>query len=415
MKTLYLECKMGAAGDMLTAALLELLPDSKAFIDKMNSLGLDGVEISAEKVSVMGICGTRMHVAVNGQEEVSEDVPGHHHEHHHHEHEEHHREHHHHEHDHEHHSTSLHDIEHIISHMPVSEKVKNDANAVYRIIAQAEAEVHGTAAGHIHFHEVGTLDAVADVVGACLLMEMLSPDKVVVSPVHVGSGHVRCAHGILPVPAPATANILRGVPTYGGEAEGELCTPTGAALLKYFADDFGSMPVIRTEAVGIGMGHKEFERLNCVRAFMGTENDKTDRICELVCNLDDMTGEDIGFAVETLLGAGAADVFTTPIYMKKNRPAVMLTVLCTEQQRETVLPLIFKHTSTLGVRERSCERYLLERTESIVSTGYGDIRVKKSFGYGVERVKPEYDDVSRIAADNGLSIGEIKRLTKNNR
>ena len=175
------------------------------------------------------------------------------------------------------------------------------------------------------------------------------------------------------------------------------------------------MPVIRTEAVGIGMGHKEFERLNCVRAFMGTENDKTDRICELVCNLDDMTGEDIGFAVETLLGAGAADVFTTPIYMKKNRPAVMLTVLCTEQQRETVLPLIFKHTSTLGVRERSCERYLLERTESIVSTGYGDIRVKKSFGYGVERVKPEYDDVSRIAADNGLSIGEIKRLTKNNR
>jgi len=405
MKTLYLECKMGAAGDMLTAALLELLPDRKAFLDKMNALGLEGVDITAEKAEMQGIFGTRIHVHIHGEEEISEDIHEHHHnenEHRHEHHYEHHKEHHHH--------SSLHDIEHIISNMPISEKVREDARSVYRLIADAEADVHGRKVDEIHFHEVGTLDAVVDVVGVCMLMEMLSPDRVVVSPVHVGSGYVRCAHGILPVPAPATAYILRGVPSYGGEIEGELCTPTGAALLKYFADEFGTMPVMKTEAVGYGMGHKEFSRLNCVRAFWGENEDKTDRICELVCNLDDMTGEDIGFAVETLLAAGAADVFTTPISMKKNRPAVMLTVLCREEQREAILPLIFRHTSTIGVREKLCERYVLEREECTVHTKFGDIRVKKSGGYGVTRIKPEYDDISHIAAENGLSLDEVRKL-----
>lgn len=421
MKTLYLECGMGAAGDMLTAALLELLPDSGEFIGKMNSLGLEGVEVSAEKTPMQGILGTRIHVKIKGEEERSEDADSHHHHehhHHHHDHEHHHNHGHEHEHHHHHghhHHTSLHDIEHLISHMPLSDKVKSDSAAVYRLIAEAESAAHGRSVEEIHFHEVGTLDAVADVVGVCLLMEMLAPERVVVSPVHVGSGHVHCAHGILPVPAPATAHILQGVPTYGGDIRGELCTPTGAALLKYFADSFGKMPMMTTEKIGYGLGHKEFERMNCVRAFLGETEDKSEQIAELICNLDDMTGEEIGFAVETLLDEGALDVFTTPIGMKKSRPAVMLTVLCRADMRERLLKLIFKHTTTIGVREHLCERYVLGRAVSSVVTPHGVVGMKRSSGYGVTRIKPEYEDIARIAKEKGMSLTDVKRLVEDHK
>lgn len=243
MKTLYLELNMGAAGDMLTAALLELADDRQAFIDKMNSIGLTGVRVSAEPSVKCGITGTYMRVTVNGEEEESVDAnhSGHSHEHphvheheHEHEHTHHHDHEHEHEHEHEHHHSSVRDIEDIINGLDISDRVREDAIAVYRIIADAESRVHGRPVTDIHFHEVGTMDAIADVVGVCLLMESLSPDQVLASPVHTGSGFVRCAHGILPVPAPATALILEGIPTFGGQVKGELCTPTGAALLKHF-------------------------------------------------------------------------------------------------------------------------------------------------------------------------------------
>ena len=183
------------------------------------------------------------------------------------------------------------DIEHMISHLNVSDRVKENAKAVYRLIAEAECQVHGRDMEHIHFHEVGTLDAVADVVGNCLLMEMLGIEKVYASPVHVGSGTVKCAHGVLPVPAPATARILQGIPIYSEDIKGELCTPTGAALLKHFVSEFGSMPAMIVEKDGYGMGTKEFARANCVRVMLGETEDKADDVIEISTNLDDMTAE----------------------------------------------------------------------------------------------------------------------------
>ena len=420
MQTLYLECGMGAAGDMLTAALLELLPDRSIFIDKMNALGLPGVSVAAERIAKQGIMGTQMHILIDGQEEESADDSAHHaHEHHHpHEHEhahEHEHEHHHdHEHDrgHAHHHASMQDITDMIGGLELSDAVKQKALAVYQLIAEAESHAHGCDVSEIHFHEVGTKDAVADIVGVCLLMEMLAPERVIVSPVHVGSGHVRCAHGILPVPAPATAYILRGVPICTGGIRGELCTPTGAALLKAFADEFAPMPVMRISQTGYGFGKKEFRRLNCVRAFLGEIDAPRERVAEIVCNLDDMTGEEIAFAQELLLQNGALDVFTTPVLMKKGRPAVMLTCLCRPEQRETMTALIFRHTSTLGVRIHFCERDTLKRYTEQTETEYGAVRIKCAEGFGVKREKPEYDDLARIAAEQSLSVREVTEIVR---
>ena len=240
MRTLYIECNMGAAGDMLTAALLELIPDKDAFIERINKLGIPKVNVKYEPSVKCGITGTHMVVTIDGEEEESVDFHGHHQTHdHEHEHE------HHHDHDHDHHHHSgMHEITHVVEDLNVSDKVKKDILGVYQLIAEAESHVHGTPVEQVHFHEVGMMDAVADITAVCLLMEMIDPDKVVVSPINVGSGQVKTQHGILPVPAPATAYILKGVPSYSNGISGEMCTPTGAALLKHFATSFGNMPVI---------------------------------------------------------------------------------------------------------------------------------------------------------------------------
>lgn len=281
MRTLYLDCGMGAAGDMLTAALYELLDknEREAFINQVNGLGLENVKISAEKMMKCGIVGTHMTVEIGGIEEDA--IHEHHHDHEHsHEHEHHHDHEHHHEHEHSHghdhahahHHSSLHDIKHIINNMNVSDFVKENAIQIYKLIAEAESVAHDKDIYEIHFHEVGTMDAIVDVTSVCILMEKLGIQKVVASPVHVGSGHVHCAHGILPVPAPATAYILKGVPIYGGGIKGELCTPTGAAILKHFVSSFSDMPVMITEQIGYGMGKKDFTAANCVRAMLGETN-----------------------------------------------------------------------------------------------------------------------------------------------
>ena len=407
MRTLYLDCSMGAAGDMLTAALLELIPGKEEFINRINTLGIPGVTVVAEKASKCGINGTHISVKVNGTEE-DEDMHSHdHHDHHDHEHDHNHDHDHEHEHEHSHHHSGMDDITHIVSGLSIPEKVKNDVLAVYSLIAEAESHAHGVSVKEIHFHEVGTMDAIADVTAVCLLMDILKADEVVVSPVHVGSGSVKCAHGILPVPAPATAYILKGVPIYGGEIKSELCTPTGAALLKHFATKFDEMPIMKTEAIGYGMGKKDFERANCVRVFLGEKDDERDMVLELCGNLDDMTPEAIGFAEEELLKNGALDVFTTPSQMKKSRPGVLLTVLCKEEKKDEIVGLIFKHTSTIGIRETKCRRYVLDRSIETISTKYGEVKKKISSGYGVRREKYEYDDISRIARDNDLTIDQV--------
>lgn len=446
MKTLYLECAMGAAGDMLTAALLELTGDKQAFIDKMNALGLPGVSVAAEPAVKCGITGTHVTVTVDGVEEEAgeahehehhhdhdhdhhhdHDHPDHDHEHHHeHEHEhEHDHEHehgHHHDHDHEHehdhhhghhHHASVADIEALINGLAVSDRVKADAKAVYALIADAESCVHGRPVTDIHFHEVGTLDAVADVVGVCLLMEQLSPDQIIASPVHTGSGHVHCAHGILPVPAPATALILEGIPSYGGQVRGELCTPTGAALLKHFASRFGDRPVMAVQAIGYGMGKKDFDQANCVRAFLGESEGKQDTITRLECNLDDMTGEDLGFAMEQLFAAGARDVYTQSIGMKKNRPGVLLSVLCLPQDADRLAAVMMKHTTTLGIRRQDLGRYILQRKEETVSTEYGPVRLKRASGMGADRAKPEYEDIAALAKELNLPLETVREAVRN--
>ena len=414
MKTLYLECGMGAAGDMLTAALLELIPDRQAFIDRMNGLGLPGVTVEAETSVKCGITGTHVRVLVEGEEEESHDEHDHgyehHHEHeHHHDHDHEHHDHDHHDHNHSHHHASAADITGIIDGLNLPEKVKEDAKAVYQLIAEAESQVHGRPVTEIHFHEVGTMDAVADVVGVCLLMHEIAPEQVIVSPVHTGAGHVHCAHGILPVPAPATAFILTGIPTYGGQVQGELCTPTGAALLKHFATRFGDRPVMAVQAVGYGMGKKDFERANCVRAFLGESEGKREAITKLECNVDDMTAEDIGFAMEQLFEAGARDVFTQPIGMKKCRPGTLLSVICLPEDADTLAEVLMKHTTTLGIRRQDMSRYTLERTERTVRTAYGDIRVKHASGMGMEREKPEYEDVAGRAREHRVSLETVRK------
>ena len=427
MKTLYIDCGMGAAGDMLTAALLELLPDQEAFLEELNGIGIPGVQVKKERVAKCGIQGTHMVVTVDGAEEEAHDyhvMPEHghdhhehdHHEHDHHEHDHHehdHHEHDHHEHDHhEHHHSSMQDIREIVEQLSLPKEVQEDVLAVYSLIAEAESHAHGAPVTEIHFHEVGTKDAIADVAAVCLLMHKLSPQEVVVSPIHVGSGHVHCAHGILPVPAPATAYILQGVPIYGGRIRGELCTPTGAALLKHFATRFGDMPVMTTEAIGYGMGKKDFEIANCVRVLYGETADSNDVVYELSCNVDDMTAEAVGFAMEQLLERGALEVYTVPIGMKKSRPGTMLRVMCRQDDRERMARAMFKYTTTIGVRESRTKRYVLDRSIEAVNTPYGEIRYKKSSGYGVERMKYEYEDLARIAREQSISIEAARALVE---
>lgn len=429
MKSIFLDCGMGAAGDMISAALLELHPEPADFINRLNQIGLDGVHISTEKMIKCGITCSHMSVKIDGKEEESHDVPehSHHHEEHHHEdhykdhhyeehhHEDHYEDHHYEEHHHEehhehHHHSSMDEITHQIDHLRVSPKVKKDTLAVYEIIAQAESKVHDTPVSQIHFHEVGTKDAIADIVTVCMLMEELKIDKVYASPIHVGSGHVKCAHGILPVPAPATANILRGIPTYSGDIQGELCTPTGAALLKYFVSAFGAQPVMKVKKIGYGCGKKDFERANCVRALIGETNEKAEQIVELQCNLDDCTAENIGFAMERLFEEGALDVYTIPIGMKKNRAGILLTCMCKENDKDKMISLLFKHTTTLGIREYISHRYTLQRKLEEVDTPYGTVHVKKVSGFGVARQKAEYDDLAKIAREHELSIEEVRSM-----
>ena len=421
MKILYLDCGMGAAGDMLAGALLELLPDPDAFVQELNGLGIPGVSFRRETAEKCGIRGTHLSVTVHGEEEESIDCdPGHAHMHDHthdhghvhaHDHDHAHAHSHGHEHGHHHHS-SLHDIEHIVcGHLPIPERVKQQVMAVYRLIAEAESHAHGVPVTEIHFHEVGTLDAVADITAVCLLMDRLSPDEVVASPVHVGSGQVKCAHGILPVPAPATAYILRDVPIYGGSIRGELCTPTGAALLRHFVTRFGDMPPMHTQAIGYGMGKKDFAAANCVRAMLGEgAGQGGDRVWTLACNVDDMTAEAVGFAMERLFDCGALDVYTVPIGMKKSRPGTMLCVLCRPEAKDAMLDCLFRYTTTIGVRELALQRHVLDRRVTTLDTPYGPVRRKEVRGRGAERYKYEYEDLARIAREKGVSLAEAASL-----
>ena len=403
---------MGVAGDMLTAALISLFDDVSQKEKELNNIGIPNVEFVLEDSSKCGVCGKHMKVLVKGQEEP-DSYYVHEHEHLHdyeHAHE--------HEHSHEethHHHNKLYDIEDIIENLNLSKEIKSDIREVFQLLAEAESKVHGEPVSEIHFHEVGNYDAIADITAVCYLMHELDIDKVVFSPINVGGGTVKCAHGILPVPAPATALLLEGIPSYESEnIRSELCTPTGAALARYFAFDFTSQPVMTVKKIGYGMGEKDFPQGNFVRAIYGECSDEyeNDQIVGLSCNIDDMTPEEIGFATDQLFESGAVEVYTIPADMKKNRPGVVLSCMCRIDNRENMLKALFKHTTTIGVRETVCNRYVLSRKIDAMETPYGKVHVKEASGYDVKRKKLEYDDISGIARRTGKSIFDIKEELK---
>ncbi len=399
LKVLYLECNMGNAGDMMMSALSELIPDPDRFISKLNSLELPSVHVHRSRAIKAGISGTKIDVLINDKEELSEDV---------------HISEHGHKHDNT-HTHSNHDhvnmlsITNMIDGLDVSDFVKKNAKAVYKIIAEAESKVHQSTVNEVHFHEVGTMDAIMDIVGVCMLMEEISPNLILSSPINVGKGYVKCAHGILPIPAPATVNILKGMPMYNSDIEGELCTPTGAALIKHFAGSFGKMPVMTVKEIGYGLGKKDFSVCNCVRAFLGEieTGETNEEVVELIANIDDMVGEAIGFAVDVLFENGALDVFNVPVQMKKNRPGNMLVCICRTNDADKMAKLILKHTTTFGVRKKICERYILSRDSTKFRTKYGDVRIKTGFGYGITKSKFEYEDMAFIAKNNRIPLSQV--------
>jgi uncharacterized protein (TIGR00299 family) protein len=401
MKTLYLECSMGAAGDMLTAALYELLGnnDKKTFLKQINSLGFNNISITVQSIEKNVIKGTKIHVKIHGHEEYEKNSyhTGH-------------------NHSYKYSHTNLKTIGNIISKLKVSKKVKDNAVNIYNIIAKAEAKAHRKPVTQIHFHEVGEIDAIIDIVSVCLLLDKISPNEIISSPINIGKGHLHCTHGILSVPAPATANILYNIPIYTNEYEGELCTPTGAAIIKHFVSSFGQMPIMRIKKIGYGMGTRKIEIPNCVRAFLGESDKDTDTtssaIVQLQCNLDDITGEALSFASELLLEKGALDVFYTSIQMKKNRPGILFTCICEMEKTDFFAKLILEYTSTFGVRKTICERYILNRKTSVQKTTYGNIRIKTGEGFGIKKSKPEFEDIAKVARMKNKTFDEIKKNIK---
>ncbi len=399
MKTLYLDCQMGASGDMIAGALLELAGDRERTLAELNAIGIPGVVFEAVKTSKCGIAATHLSVLVNGREEGAVGLRHHHgngaHDHcHHHEH------------------RTLGDMLAVVDALPLAPDVASRARDVYSLLAKAESRAHGREVGEIHFHEVGAMDAVADIVAACWLLGRTGADEVVASPVNVGSGTVMCAHGELPVPAPATALLLEGVPTYSdGVIRGELTTPTGAALLKSFASRFAAQPPMVVESIGYGAGARDFPRANFVRAMLGVSCEgSAGSVLELRFNVDDMTGEELAFASGRIFQAGALDVSFAGVVMKKGRPGHIACVVCRPADRDAVVRAIFANTSTLGVREMLCRRYELERTVDSVRLADGtEIRRKTSSGYGVRRAKWEADDVAAYAVRNAMSLAEAAR------
>lgn len=393
MRTLYVECKMGVAGDMLSAALLDLYDDPQKVVEELNEIGIPKVKYRLDDDEKCGIVGKHLTVLIDGKEETIGDNDCYSK-----------------KQDHIHHHHSLYEIEDIIESLNISKDIKSDIREVYELIAQAESKVHKRPVNEIHFHEIGNLDAIADITATCYLLHGLDLEKIIVSPINVGGGTVMCEHGVLPVPAPATAALLTGVPSYESETiRSELCTPTGAALVKYFAFEFAAQPVMTVKKIGYGMGKKNFPQANCVRAVLGETPENVDQVVELFCNVDDMTAEEIGFATEAIFDAGALEVYTTPIVMKKGRPAALLSCMCRLPDRDKILQAVFANTTTIGVREHVSNRYILSREIIKKDSPYGEIRVKRSFGYNVERTKFEYDDLSGIAKRTGKSVLDLKR------
>ncbi|MBO4992600.1 MAG: nickel pincer cofactor biosynthesis protein LarC [Firmicutes bacterium] len=401
-RILYLECYSGISGDMTVGALLDLGADREALERALDSLGVEGYHLHFGRTKKCGIDAFDFDVHLEDH--------GHSHDHdHEHDHG------HHHDHDHHHEHRNLHDILHIIDRLDAPQRARELARRMFGIVAEAEAKAHGCPVEEVHFHEVGAVDSIVDIVGTAVCVDLLNVDRVIVSPLREGRGYVKCQHGIMPVPVPATANIaaahhLQLVLT---DNEGEMVTPTGAAIAAALHCGQDLPERYRIEKIGIGAGKKEFRNANVLRAMILTaenagprENGDRDVMVQLETNMDDCTGEAMGFTMELLLEAGAADAWFTPIFMKKNRPAYMLQVLCREDQAAAMEALIFRHTTTIGIRRKTVERTVLPRRMAMVSTEWGPVDVKVCVRDDEEVAYPEYGSVSRICREQGVGFGQ---------
>lgn len=381
MRVLYFDCPAGLSGDMALGALLDLGLDAAALRLELGKLGLDGeYELVITKGNKRGITGTSVHVRLthdHGEDDGSD-------------------------HGHEHKYRRLDGIASMIINSGLSEVVKGKAVSMFRMLAEAEGKVHGIPPEEVHFHEVGAVDSIVDIVGVCVCMDMLKADKIVFSALNTGSGRVKCQHGLLPVPAPATAELLKGVPSYSDGTPSELTTPTGALIARSFAGAFGPLPEMTVERVGYGLGFKDFEFPNAARVFLGSiATEEAQAVSVVECNIDDMTGEALGYALERLFEAGALDAFFTPVFMKKNRPAYMLTALCPKELQVKIESVLLSETTTLGVRAYGARRSTLPRRIETVDTPWGKVRVKVAVGPKGAKIAPEYEDCRSTAEASG--------------
>ena len=377
MKIAYLDCFSGVAGDMLLGALIDAGLDADALRAEIAKLGLEGVEIQAVKTVRRGIAGVDVKV-----------VTGH-------------------DHAHRHLST----IERIIDGSAISDAAKQTAKTIFRRLGEAEAAIHGVPIEKVHFHEVGAIDAIVDICGAAIGLELLGVEKLHCSPLNLGSGTVKAAHGVMPVPAPATAALVKGLPTYSDGPAVELTTPTGAAIVSTLCQSFGPMPAMSIEAIGYGAGDKDFpDRANMVRLVIGESSQAPEatEILVIEANVDDMSPEWAGYARGRLLDEGALDVTLTPAYMKKDRPGYVLSVLAKPEDRDRLADVLFAETTTIGIRYASAWRRVLERSSTEVQTEYGAVRVKVASEAGkVRNFAPEYEDCRRLAQERKVPLKAV--------
>jgi uncharacterized protein (TIGR00299 family) protein len=412
--TLYLDCFAGASGDMFIGALIDCGLDFDFLRSELQKLGIEGYELSVTRVDRSGVSASKFDVHLPLDHPAHEDHHHHHHDEHEHEHEHQHKRER--QHDDKRHAghRSLTEIKRIISSSTLTDRVKSRAQTIFQRIGEAEAKIHNTPIEAVHFHEVGAIDSIVDIVGACIGLDRLQIDRIISSPLHVGSGTFTCAHGVYPVPGPATTEILRGVPIYATEIDGELVTPTGAAIVSTLASGYGPMPLMKVERIGYGAGTRVYPKFpNVLRAIIGEleDADQTPTTVTVIeANIDDLNPQVFGHFMEKALAAGALDLFFTPVQMKKNRPGVLVTLLCQPEDRERMIDIIFRETTTLGVRHRKEEREILRREFVSVETPFGSIRIKvaKTQDGRVMNYAPEFEDCRAAAERHQVGLRDVQ-------
>lgn len=406
MRAVYFDCFSGISGDMMLGALIDLGANPEKLLENLRKLDVRGYDIIIEKKESCGIVATDVKVILLNENEVEY---GHNHNNSH----NHHDNSHNHGHNHN-HGRNLSDIESIIDASSLTERVKYLSKNIFREIAKAEAKVHNKDICEVHFHEVGALDSIVDVVGVCICLELLGVEAVFSSPLKEGTGFINCQHGTLPVPVPAVMEMLKGsgIPVETQMINTELVTPTGIGIIKTLSRGFGLMPKMYVEGVGYGLGKRDTGRFNALRAVVGSlfeEEILSNDVFLLEANIDDLAPQILGYTLDTLLENGALDVFFTPIYMKKNRPAQKLSVICEVKDEKKMADLIFRETSTIGIRKSRMERMVMERSIKTVETEYGPIRFKESKWGDTLRITPEYEDAKEIARQKGLPLIDVMR------